>query len=81
MPTPSSNDLIVAGIADIVHALQHPTVGSTIAPLTRAMLRRYVPLQTFYIQPRHPQQRHQRKIPHQPVYNLTLLQQPLLRYH
>jgi hypothetical protein len=34
MPTPSSNDIIVAGIADIVHALHNPTVGSTIAPLT-----------------------------------------------
>jgi len=34
MPLASSNDLILAGIQDILHALQHPSAGSPLAPLT-----------------------------------------------
>jgi hypothetical protein len=34
MPLASSNDLILAGVHNIVHALQHPSPGSPLAPLT-----------------------------------------------
>ncbi|KAI2494253.1 hypothetical protein MHU86_20271 [Fragilaria crotonensis] len=34
MPLASSNDLILAGVQDIIHALQHPSPGSPLAPLT-----------------------------------------------
>ena len=34
MPLASSNDLILAGVHDILHALQHPSPGSPLAPLT-----------------------------------------------
>jgi hypothetical protein len=34
MPLASSNDLILAGIQDIVHALQNPSPGSPLSPLT-----------------------------------------------
>jgi hypothetical protein len=34
MPLASSTDLILAGINDIVHALNHPSPGSPLAPLT-----------------------------------------------
>ena len=34
MPLASSNDLILAGIQDIVHALNNPSPGSPLAPLT-----------------------------------------------
>ena len=34
MPLASSNDLILAGIQDILHALRHPSPGSPLAPLT-----------------------------------------------
>ena len=34
MPLASSNDLILAGIQDIVHALKHPSAGSPLAPLS-----------------------------------------------
>jgi hypothetical protein len=34
MPLASSNDLILAGVHDIEHALQHPSPGSPLAPLT-----------------------------------------------
>ena len=37
MPIASSNDLILAGISDIVHALQNPSPGSTLAPLTDSL--------------------------------------------
>ena len=32
MPTPSSTDLILAGLNDITHALQNPSAGSPLAP-------------------------------------------------
>jgi hypothetical protein len=34
MPIASSNQLILAGIQDILHALQHPSPGSPLSPLT-----------------------------------------------
>ena len=34
MPLASSNDLILAGVHDIVHALRNPSPGSALAPLT-----------------------------------------------
>jgi hypothetical protein len=34
MPLASSNDLILAGLHDITQALQHPSPGSPLAPLT-----------------------------------------------
>ena len=34
MPLASSNDLIIAGIHDILQALAHPSAGSPLAPLT-----------------------------------------------
>jgi hypothetical protein len=34
MPLASSNDLILAGLQDILHALHHPSPGSPLAPLT-----------------------------------------------
>ena len=34
MPLASSKDLILAGVHDILHALQHPSPGSPLAPLT-----------------------------------------------
>ena len=34
MPLASSNDLIIAGIQDIVHALQNPSANSPLPPLT-----------------------------------------------
>jgi hypothetical protein len=37
MPLASSNDLILAGIGNIVHALRHPSHGSTLAPLTDSL--------------------------------------------
>ena len=37
MPIASSNDLILAGIADILHALRNPSPGSPLAPLTDSL--------------------------------------------
>ena len=34
MPIASSNDIIIAGIADILDALNNPSLGAPIAPLT-----------------------------------------------
>ena len=37
MPIASSNDLILAGIGDIIQALRNPSPGSTLAPLTDSL--------------------------------------------